>query len=262
MSENDYLLKLENVKLSFKEQGGKYRKIIAAADFAVYKEEFFVLLGPSGCGKTSILRIIAGLQEPTSGRILMENQSIEGPSRDRAMVFQGYTSFPWLTVLENVEFGMRLYMKEENKIRERALYYLEIVGLAEHREKFPNELSGGMKQRVAIARTLAVSPKVLLMDEPFGALDAQTRWLMQELLQEISRKEKITVVFVTHDVEEAVYLADRIYISTVIPSRCFKIVSVPFKSRDVQLKNNEEFRQLEDEVVLSLRQAVFSKGGE
>ncbi|MCK4761172.1 MAG: ABC transporter ATP-binding protein [Candidatus Aminicenantes bacterium] len=262
MSENDYLLKLEKVKLSFKDPGGSPRETIAEADFGVREEEFFVLLGPSGCGKTSILRIIAGLQEPSSGRVLIENRQVTGPSRERAMVFQGYTSFPWLTVRENVEFGMRLYMKEEQKIRERALFYLEMVGLAGHREKLPNELSGGMKQRVAIARTLAVNPKILLMDEPFGALDAQTRWQMQELLQEVTCKEKITVVFVTHDVEEAIYLADRVYISTVLPSRCYKIVSVPFRSRDVNLKNSGEFRRLEDEVVLSLRQAVLSEGRE
>jgi len=260
MAKNDYLLKLEDVTLSFKDPMGNSRETISNTDFGVCKEEFFVLLGPSGCGKTSILRIIAGLQQPTSGRVLMENQSVEGPSRERAMVFQSYTSFPWLTVLENVEFGMRLYMKEDKKIRERALHYLEMVGLAEHREKFPKELSGGMKQRVAIARTLAVSPKILLMDEPFGALDAQTRWQMQALLQKITREEKISVVFVTHDVEEAIYLADRIYISTTMPSRCFKIVSVPFDNRDIHLKNKEEFRRLEDEVVLSLRQAVLEKG--
>ncbi|MCP5102972.1 MAG: ABC transporter ATP-binding protein [bacterium] len=260
--DNNYLLRLENVTLSFNRPGGNLQQTIAHADFSVKDEEFFVLLGPSGCGKTSILRIIAGLQAPTSGHVFMEEQHVEGPSRDRAMVFQSYTSFPWLTVLENVEFGMRLYMKEESKIRERALHYLEMVGLADHREKFPKELSGGMKQRVAIARTLAVSPKILLMDEPFGALDAQTRWQMQELLLEITEKEKITVIFVTHDVEEAIFLGDRIYISTTLPSRCFKIVTVPFTDRDIHLKNKQEFRRLEDEVVLSLRQAVLNKDRE
>lgn len=251
----NYFLKLDNVTLSFEDTEGNSRQAIALSDFEVRAEEFFVLLGPSGCGKSSILRIIAGLQEPTSGHVIMEDCDIEGPSRERAMVFQSYTSFPWLSVLENVEFGMSLYLKDKTKIRERALHYLEMVGLANHKEKFPHELSGGMKQRVAIARTLAVSPRVLLMDEPFGALDAQTRWQMQELLLDITQKERITVIFVTHDVEEALFLADRIYISTAVPSRCLQIVTVPFEKRDIHLKNTREFRQLEEEVITLLRHA-------
>ncbi len=258
-AEINTLLELKEITLSFKTPEGKEQEVIGRADLRVSREEFLILLGPSGCGKTSILRIIAGLQRPTSGRMTMEGVPVEGPSRERAMVFQSYTSFPWLTVLENVEFGMRLHIKDRNVITERALHYLELVGLADHREKFPGALSGGMRQRVAIARTLAVKPKLLLMDEPFGALDAQTRWQMQELLLEVTGQERITVIFVTHDVEEAVYLGDRIYISTTAPSRCMKIVPVPFKHRNLEVKNSDEFRQLEDDIVLSLRQAVLKE---
>jgi NitT/TauT family transport system ATP-binding protein len=184
------------------------------------------LIGPSGCGKTTLLRIIAGLETPTSGSIQLDGQVLTGPSPRMAMIFQEYSLFPWRTILENVAFGLEV----QGKLREDrigiARRYLELVGLAPFEKNFPYELSGGMRQRVAVARALAIEPGVLLMDEPFGALDAQTRNLMQLELQEIWRKTRKTILFVTHSVDEAVFLADRIVVLTERPGRVREMVSV------------------------------------
>ena len=189
-------------------------------------EHFVCLLGPSGCGKSTLLGMIAGFVSPTSGRILVDGEPVTRPGRDRGVVFQEYVLFPWRTATQNVAFGpllQRLPAAEQQRIAER---YLALVGLGEHAHKYPRELSGGMKQRVAIARALANAPDVLLMDEPFGALDAQTREVMQEELLKIWLAERKTIVFVTHSISESIYLADEIVVMTARPGRIKAIVPV------------------------------------
>jgi NitT/TauT family transport system ATP-binding protein len=198
--------------------------------FTVEPRQVCVLLGPSGCGKSTVLRMIAGLEEPSSGVVMLNKNPIVGPHRDRGMVFQGYTSFPWLNVRDNVAYGLRIN-RDIDAIREGTVdHFLDRVGLTQFARAWPHELSGGMRQRVALARALAASPQVLLMDEPFGALDAETRWQMQELLLDVIRKERMTVVLVTHDVEEALLLADQIIFLSKNPGRVRTVLYPPFKA--------------------------------
>ena len=192
--------------------------------------EIVAFVGPSGCGKTTVMRMVAGLEEPTEGVIFVNDQMVHGPGPDRGMIFQAYTSFPWLTARQNVEYGMKVLGIPTAERRERAQRLLEEVHLSPAADKYPAELSGGMKQRVAIARTLAQNPEVLLMDEPFGALDAQVRWEMQEMMIEIINAEKKTVILVTHDIQEAIYLADRVVFFTRTPGRIKQDVYMEFKS--------------------------------
>jgi len=212
--------------------------------------EIVVFLGPSGCGKSTILKAVAGLLPPTRGEILVDGVPIEGVGRDRGMVFQAYTSFGWLTVRENVEYGLRLQGLSSSARSQRSKKYLDAVGLADFADHYPKDLSGGMKQRVAIARTLINKPKLVLMDEPFGALDPQTRWGMQSLLLDVSRTEDNTILFVTHDVSEAVYLADTIYIMAPRPTTILHRIDVPFfENRDMALKSSKEFRGVEKQLL-------------
>ena len=196
-------------------------------DLAINDGEFVSLLGPSGCGKSTLLRIIAGLLPATEGRLHIDGKAINGPGPERAVVFQDYALFPWLTVEDNVEFGLEARGVAPAERRKISAELLRVVGLAEFSKKFPHHLSGGMKQRVSIARALAIEPQILLMDEPFGALDAQTRSTLQEELLRIWRVYRKTVVFVTHSIEEALYLSDRIVIMTARPGRIKTIVNVP-----------------------------------
>jgi NitT/TauT family transport system ATP-binding protein len=212
--------------------------------------EIVVFLGPSGCGKSTILKSVAGLLPPTEGEILLDGQQVETVGRDRGMVFQAYTSFAWLTVRDNVEYGLKLQGAPKSKRREASDRYLKAVGLLEFADRYPKDLSGGMKQRVAIARTLINQPRVVLMDEPFGALDPQTRWGMQGLLLDISKTEDNTILFVTHDVSEAVYLADTVYVLSARPARILHSVPVPsFAVRDISLKSANEFRAVEKKLL-------------
>ncbi|HEX7287990.1 MAG TPA: ABC transporter ATP-binding protein [Candidatus Angelobacter sp.] len=218
--------------------------------------EFRVLLGPSGCGKSTLLRMIAGLDKPTSGEVVVNGVPVTGPGKDRGMVFQKYTSFPWLSVRENVEYGMRINHVPDAQRKETADRLLKEVGLTEFADVYPDTLSGGMQQRVAIARTLALRPSVILMDEPFGALDAQTRSDMQQLLLKIWDETACTILFVTHDVEEAVYLADRIFIMSSHPGTIVEDVQVPFdRPRDLELKEKSEFHELQHYVLGRLKSA-------
>lgn len=201
-------------------------KILSNISFDVKETEFVSIVGPSGCGKTTLLKIIAGLLTPSCGSVLYENKEISQPIKEIGFVFQSYTSFPWLNVLENIQLGLRLENVSEKKIEKISKKYLKLVRLEGNEEKYPYELSGGMNQRVAIARTLANSPEVLLMDEPFGALDYQTRRKMQELLLGLLNKEKKTVIFVTHDVDEAVFLSDRVMVLSKIPSKIIKTLGI------------------------------------
>src|ERR1051326_8477061 len=212
--------------------------------------EIVVFLGPSGCGKSTILKTVAGLLAPTRGEILIDGKTIDGVGRDRGMVFQAYTSFGWLTVRDNVEYGLRLQGLPKAERNKRSKKYLEAVGLSDFADRYPKDLSGGMKQRVAIARTLINKPKLVLMDEPFGALDPQTRWGMQSLLLDVSRTENNTILFVTHDVSEAVYLADTIYILAPRPTTILHRIDVPFfENRDIALKSSPKFRATEQQLL-------------
>ena len=212
--------------------------------------EIVVFLGPSGCGKSTILKAVAGLLSPTKGEVLVDGKKVDGVGRDRGMVFQAYTSFAWLTVRENVEYGLRLQGVPSGERRDKVKKVLEAVGLLDFAERYPKDLSGGMKQRVAIARTLGNRPRVVLMDEPFGALDPQTRWGMQGLLLDISKSEDNTILFVTHDVSEAVYLADTVYVLSPRPARILHRVEVPsFTQRNIALKSATEFRAVEKKLL-------------
>lgn len=221
--------------------------------------EFRVLLGPSGCGKSTLLRMVAGLDRPDTGEILVNGHPIDGPGKDRGMVFQKYTSLPWLTVAENIGYGLKINGVPPKERKETVERLLKAVGLTEFADVYPETLSGGMQQRVAIARTLALRPSVILMDEPFGALDAQTRSEMQQLLLQIWDETACTILFVTHDVEEAVYLADRIFIMSSHPGTIVEDVQVPFdRPRDLALKEKAEFHDLQHYVLGSLKRAPGS----
>ena len=212
--------------------------------------ELAVFLGPSGCGKSTILKAVAGLLQPDSGEVLIDGEQVFGTGRDRGMVFQSYTSFAWRTVLKNVEYGLELQGVAADERRKQALEMIDQVGLKDFADALPKQLSGGMKQRVAIARTLINRPKVVLMDEPFGALDPQTRWGMQTLILDILQKQDNSVLFVTHDVEEAVFLADVIFVLSHRPARVLHRVEVPyFESRDVSVKRTSLFKGAVDQVM-------------
>jgi NitT/TauT family transport system ATP-binding protein len=198
-----------------------------AIDFEVRAREFISVIGPSGCGKSTLIRLVAGLDTPTAGEIWVDNQPVSGPGADRGMVFQSYTLFPWLSVKRNVMFGLRMKGMARSAAQKKALEWLDLVGLADFADHYPAQLSGGMKQRVAIARALANEPRILLMDEPFGALDAQTRCSMQSHLLKIWDAVDITILFITHDLEEAIYLSDRIVVLGAHPGRVVEVIEVP-----------------------------------
>jgi len=206
-------------------------------NFKVHRREFVCVIGPSGCGKSTLIRILAGLENQSSGEMLLNNEPVSGPCPDRGMVFQGYTLFPWLSVKRNVMFGLLESGHNVKNAEQEAMQWIDLVGLSRFADSYPHQLSGGMKQRVAIARALANQPKILLMDEPFGALDAQTRAKMQAYLMEIWKNIDITVLFITHDLDEAVYLADRILVLKANPGEVDELIEVPVP----QPRNPEQF---------------------
>jgi NitT/TauT family transport system ATP-binding protein len=213
-------------------------------------QEFVVIVGPSGCGKSSLLYLAAGLQMPTDGEIYVGGNPVRGSGADRGMVFQSYTLFPWLTVRRNVEFGLKLRKLVETERREIVEHFLDEVGLRKFENHLPKQLSGGMKQRVALARALANDPQILLMDEPFGALDSQTRSSMQKLLLRVWEHTKKTVLFVTHDIDEAILLGDRIYVMTAHPGRIQEEISVPIpRPRDLSMVMEPEFLTLKRRIL-------------
>jgi len=247
-------LRVTNLHVTYIGRKGQKTEAVRDVSFDIQNKpgigEIIVFLGPSGCGKSTILKAVAGLYPPTKGEIFLDGQPITDVGRDRGMVFQAYTSFGWLTVRENVEYGMKLQGIDKKKRHVASQKYLEAVGLADFADRYPKDLSGGMKQRVAIARTLINSPKVVLMDEPFGALDPQTRWGMQGLLLDVSRNEDNTILFVTHDVSEAVYLADSVYVLSSRPARILHKLDVPFfADRNIALKSSNEFRAVEKKLL-------------
>lgn len=223
--EKELKLQIRNLSRVYEGNG---KEVVALSDvnLEVKKSEFVMIVGPSGCGKTTLINIIGGLDTATEGEVLLDGQAVTGPGSDRGMVFQGYSLFPWLTVQKNVEFGLKMKKVPAQERAKKAKKYIDIVGLTGFENALPKQLSGGMKQRVAIARTLANEPEVLLMDEPFGALDAQTRVVMQELLAEISRKTGTTILFITHDIDEAVLLGDRIYVMSRRPGTIKDVLKV------------------------------------
>ena len=226
---------------------GRKGKMIAlnGVDLDIMENEFICVVGPSGCGKSTLLNIIAGLLEPTSGAVYVDGKKVEGTGTERGVVFQQYALFPWLTVMKNVMFGLKLKGMKDEEAKEIAMKYIKMVQLEDFVDSYPKELSGGMKQRVAIARAYAVQPEVLLMDEPFGALDAQTRTQLQSELITTWQEEKKTCFFITHDVEEAIILATKVIVMSARPGRIKTIIDInlPYP-RTQELKMSKEFLEL------------------
>ena len=246
-------VQIEGVHKAFSLDGRSTPALIDVS-LEVQAGELLCLLGPSGCGKSTLLNIVAGFIPPTRGRVRVDGAPIAGPGPERGVVFQEYALFPWLTVAQNVEFGPRLMGVPAARRREVVARYLGMVGLSEHATKFPVQLSGGMKQRVAIARALANNPSIVLMDEPFGALDAQTREVMQEELSRIQRVEHKTIVFVTHSIREAVYLADRIVVITSSPGRVKDVFTI--KLPEARDRFAAEFTRYESEITRVVKEEV------
>jgi NitT/TauT family transport system ATP-binding protein len=231
---------------------------LGGVSMGLRENEFVTLVGTSGCGKSTLLSIVAGLIEQTSGRVLVDGAPVTGPGRDRGVVFQTYTLFPWLTARQNVEFALQGEKLSRRERREVAFEHLSMVGLAARADAYPHELSGGMKQRVAIARALCYRPRILLMDEPFGALDAQTRLLMQELLTRVWESHRLTVLFVTHDVDEAVFISDRVVVMTNRPGKVKEEVAVDLpRPRAFELQATPEFLALRSRVLSSIREETL-----
>jgi len=254
LSDKPPRLRLNDVGITYIDPAGHKTEAVKEVTLDIIDKagvgEIVVFLGPSGCGKSTILKAVAGILPPTRGEILMNGEPVTTVGRDRGMVFQAYTSFGWMTVKDNVEYGLRLRSVPKREREEQSAKYLKAVGLAEFADRYPKDLSGGMKQRVAIARTLINKPQLVLMDEPFGALDPQTRWGMQSLLLDVSRTEDNTILFATHDVSEAVYLADTIYVLASRPTHILHRIDVPFfENRDIALKSSNEFRNVEKKLL-------------
>lgn len=246
-------LEISNV---YKEFPTKKGTVVALQDINMHVEtgEFVCAVGASGSGKSTLLRLIAGLDFPTAGEITVDYAIVTGPGADRGMVFQKYTLYPWMSVQKNVEFGLKLLGITRKKRRENASYYLNIVGLSDFAKSYPKELSGGMKQRVAIARALATNPKILLMDEPFGALDVQTKENMQQFLLEVWRKTGCTILMITHDVQEAVFLSQRVYVLSARPGTVKEEIAIDLPSdRDYKIKRQPAFHQQADRIIDLLR---------
>jgi len=235
-------------------RGGAPTLALQPTTLNVADNDFITVLGPSGCGKSTLLRIVAGLDEPTAGQVLLDDQPIAGPGADRGMVFQSYTLFPWLTVRENICFGLREKNMPAQQQQEIAGRFIDEVGLAGFESHYPKQLSGGMQQRVALARALANDPKILLLDEPFGALDNQTRALMQELLLSIWELHKKTVLFVTHDIDEAIFMANRCVVFSARPGRIKNelAIDLPYP-RHYTVKTTQRFSELKAVVTEDIR---------
>ncbi|WP_180065407.1 ABC transporter ATP-binding protein [Acinetobacter sp. YH16037] len=242
------ILEAKKLTQSFK-HGKTERTILNQLDLKIHKREFICVIGPSGCGKSTFSRIVAGLDPYSSGELLVDDQAIEGPSPERGMVFQGYTLFPWKTVKENVMFGPLMKGASNASAESSAREWIDIIGLEKYQDQYPHQLSGGMKQRVAIARALVNEPKILLMDEPFGALDPHTRQKMQKHLMDLWQNIDITIIFVTHDMDEAILLADRIVALKANPGEIKEIIEVDLpRPRNPELMLSTEFKQLRERV--------------
>ena len=241
-------IEFKNISKTYSIEGGRRQLLVLSeVSFSAEPEEFICLLGPSGCGKSTLLKMVAGLENADSGTVTVDGEPVKSPRAGCGMVFQDYALYPWLTVEQNVSFGLELRGEKKEFVRRTAARFIELVGLLGFEKAFPRQLSGGMKQRVALARVLAMSPKILLMDEPFGALDSFTRMEMQAELINLWRQQPATVLFVTHDIEEAVYLADRIVVMKPRPGQVKTIVSVPI-SRP-RHRTDLEFTEIRNDVL-------------
>src|SRR5215468_7770789 len=248
-------LKLDHLTMRFRTRRGDTVTALEGISFEVRDREFAVLVGTSGCGKSTILRLVAGLTRPTDGQVLVDGRAVHGPGAERGMVFQSYTLFPWLTIEQNVEFGPRLRGMPARERAALARHYIDQVGLTGFERVYPKELSGGMMQRVAIARALANDPEVLLMDEPFGALDAQTRSIMQELLVTIWQRTPKTILFVTHDIDEALFISDRVYMMTARPGRIKQVLDVKLpRPRTAEVTTDPHFIEQKRLVLDSIKE--------
>ena len=240
--EREPILEVRGLGKQFATAGGSVQAL-RDVSFKVHRRELVCVIGPSGCGKSTLIRILAGLETLSSGQVLVDGKPVSGPGRDRGMVFQGYSLVPWLTVKRNVMFGPEMSGHPHNVAEGMARQWLELVGLSDFADAYPHQLSGGMRQRVAIARALVNEPRILLMDEPFGALDAQTRAKMQTHLLDIWKNLDVTVLFITHDLDEAIYLADRILVLKAHPGEVQEIVEVPVpRPRSPAQFSSEAFR--------------------
>ena len=236
----------EHVSVSFGDL-----EVVEDVSFGIADREFVSVIGPSGCGKTTMMNLVAGFVKPSAGRVLLDGKPVAGPGPERGVIFQEYGVFPWLTVKENIAFGLKLAANRvpDDEREEICARYMALMGLAEFADAYPKTLSGGMRQRLAIARAYAVKPQFLLMDEPFGALDAQTRSNMQDLLLEVLAAERKTVMLITHSVEEAIYLSSKIIVVTARPSRIREVIAVPFGyPRDDKLHETHEFAELRSHI--------------
>lgn len=249
--ERNIKVKIDGVRKVFNGRSGEM-VALNGINMDILDNEFVCVVGPSGCGKSTLLNIIAGLMEPTSGNVFVDGKKVQGTGVERGVVFQQYALFPWLTVKKNVEFGLRLKNLPEDEIEEIAMKYIRMVDLEKFTNAYPKELSGGMKQRVAIARAYAVNPEVLLMDEPFGALDAQTRTQLQSELLKTWQEERKTCFFITHDVEEAIILAQRVVIMSARPGRIKEIVEI-----DIPYPRTQEMRM--DPTFIELKNFIWSR---
>jgi NitT/TauT family transport system ATP-binding protein len=251
-------LEARDVRKTF--EGARPVEALGPFSLSLAENEFVSIVGTSGCGKSTLLMVAAGLTDPTAGEILVDGAPIGGAGRDRGVVFQTYTLFPWMTARGNVEFALRGERMTAADRRRVALENLELVGLAKFADAYPRQLSGGMKQRVAIARSLCYRPRILLMDEPFGALDAQTRLLMQELLTRIWEAHKLTVLFITHDVDEAVYISDRVVVMTNQPGRLKEEVAITLpRPRTIEVQETPAFLALRHRILTSIREESLAK---
>lgn len=256
---SDYILEIKDLKKIYKTKNGEVAAL-NGVNLAIKRNEFLTIVGPSGCGKSTMLNIVAGLLSPTSGEALCNGKVIDGTSADRGVVFQQYALFPWLTVRKNIEYGLRRKkIKSDNseklrhlnnsEVSEIASKYIKMVQLKEFENSYPKELSGGMKQRVALARAYAVNPEILLLDEPFGALDAQTRTQLQQDLLQIWESEKKTCLFITHDIEEAIILGERVVIMSARPGRIKEIVNIDIPyPRDQKTKMSQRFTEVKNHI--------------
>ena len=245
-------LEVQGVSKCFSQAGSVFT-VLDTIDLYLQPRELVCIVGASGCGKSTLLNIIAGLTPPSVGKVLVDGTAVPGPGADRGMIFQSYTLYPWLTVAGNIAFGLKLRRLPKGDIKQRVAYYLDVVGLTKFARAYPKELSGGMKQRVAIARALANEPDVLLMDEPFGALDAQTKEQMQKFLLELWEQTHTTILMITHDLEEAVFLSQRIYVMSAHPGKIKHDVRVSLpEHRDLEMKLDPEFIQIKRTIIQAL----------
>jgi NitT/TauT family transport system ATP-binding protein len=263
---NVHAVEMQNVGVGFRRRRrGAQTEVIACqgVDLTVEESSFVAIVGPSGCGKSTLLRVVAGLLEPTTGSARLYGREIHGPDDDCAMVFQQHNLFPWKSAIANVEFGLKMQGVGSKERRATAERYLELVGLQDFVAAYPHELSGGMQQRIGLARALAVDPKVLLLDEPFGALDAQTRVVLQDELMHLWQGAAKTALFVTHDIEEALYLADRVIVMSSRPGRVIADITVPFgRPRDEEIRSDPRFGELKQEIWHMLKPSHDVRSGD